>query len=194
MGGVEQFFDKCCSWNSTNVSQCTYYNISFRQPRFLKLFFFKLIFIIVDLQCCIIFLLYNRVNLLYIHIYPLFFRFYSHIGHYRVLSRVPCAICSIIAIVLVISYIYSTVYMSIPVSQFIIPLQPCPGSLSFPGSSGGKESAQNTGDLSLTSGFERPPGGGHGNPLQYACLENPHRQRCLVGYSPWGRKESDMAK
>ena len=92
MGGVEQFFDKCCSWNSTSVSQCTYYNISFRQPRFLKLFFFKLIFIIVDLQCCIIFLLYNRVNLLYIHIYPLFFRFYSHIGHYRVLSRVPCAV------------------------------------------------------------------------------------------------------
>ena len=26
--------------------------------------------------------------------------------------------------------------------------------------------------------------GGHGNPLQYSCLENPHRQRSLVGYSP----------
>ena len=26
------------------------------------------------------------------YIYPLFFRFFSHIGHYRVLSRVPCAI------------------------------------------------------------------------------------------------------
>ena len=35
------------------------------------------------------------------------------------------------------------------------------------------------------------PGGGHGNPLQYSCLENPHRQRSLVGYSPWYRKESD---
>ena len=38
------------------------------------------------------FLLYNTVNLLYIYIYPLFVRFFYHIGHYRVLSRVPCAI------------------------------------------------------------------------------------------------------
>ena len=28
----------------------------------------------------------------------------------------------------------------------------------------------------------RPPGGGHGNPLKYSCLENPHGQRSLVGY------------
>ena len=27
------------------------------------------------------------------------------------------------------------------------------------------------------------PGGGHGNPLQDSCLENPHGQRSLVGYS-----------
>ena len=26
------------------------------------------------------------------------------------------------------------------------------------------------------------PGGGHGNPLQYSCLENPHGQRNLTGY------------
>ena len=38
------------------------------------------------------------------------------------------------------------------------------------------------------------PGGGHGNPLQYSCLENRHEQRRLVGYSPWGCKESDMTK
>ena len=31
-------------------------------------------------------------------------------------------------------------------------------------------------------GLGRPPGGGHGNPLQYSCLENPHGQRSLVGY------------
>ena len=67
-------------------------------------------------------------------------------------------------------------------------------SLSFPGASGGKESAWNTGYLHLIPGFERPPGGGHGNPLQYACLKNPHGQRCLVVYSPWGCKESDMAE
>ena len=29
-------------------------------------------------------------------------------------------------------------------------------------------------------GWEDSPGGGHGNPLQYSCLENPHRQRGLV--------------
>ena len=29
---------------------------------------------------------------------------------------------------------------------------------------------------------------GHGNPLQYSCLENPHGQRSLAGYSPWGRR------
>ena len=31
-------------------------------------------------------------------------------------------------------------------------------------------------------------GGGHGNPLQYSCLENPHGQSSLEGYSPWGHK------
>ena len=30
----------------------------------------------------------------------------------------------------------------------------------------------------------RSPGGGHGNPLQYACLENSHGQRSLAGYTP----------
>ena len=32
--------------------------------------------------------------------------------------------------------------------------------------------------------WEDSPGGGHGNPLQYSCLENPHAQRSLAGYSP----------
>ena len=40
----------------------------------------------------------------------------------------------------------------------------------------------------------RSPGGGHGNPLHCSCLENPHGQRSLVGYSPWGHKESDMTE
>ena len=34
--------------------------------------------------------------------------------------------------------------------------------------------------------------GGHGNPVQYSCLENPREQRSLVSYSPGGLKESDM--
>ena len=32
------------------------------------------------------------------------------------------------------------------------------------------------------------------SPFQYACLENPHGQRRLVGYSPRGHKESDMTE
>ena len=43
-------------------------------------------------------------------------------------------------------------------------------------------------------GLGRSPGGWHGNPLQYSCLENPHGQRSLVGYSPWGLKESDRTE
>ena len=35
---------------------------------------------------------------------------------------------------------------------------------------------------------------GNGNPLQYSCLENPHGQRGLVGYSLWGHKESNMTE
>ena len=57
--------------------------------------------------------------------------------------------------------------------------------LGFPGGSDGKESACNAGDLGLIPGLGRSPGGGHGKPLQYSCLENPHGQRSLVGYSPW---------
>ena len=68
---------------------------------------------------------------------------------------------------------------------------PTPVFLGFPGSSNGKECTCNAGDLGSIPGLGRFPGGGHGNPLQYSCLENPHGQRSLVGYSPWGHKESD---
>ena len=43
----------------------------------------------------------------------------------------------------------------------------------FPGVSDGKESACNVGGLGSIPGLGRSPGGGHGNPLQYSCLENP---------------------
>ena len=49
-------------------------------------------------------------------------------------------------------------------------------------------------DMDLIPRLGRSPGGGHGNPLQYACLGNPHGQRNLVGYSPWSHKESDTTK
>ena len=60
--------------------------------------------------------------------------------------------------------------------------------------SGGEESACSTGDLASISGLGRSPGGGHVNPLQYSCLENPHRQRSLADYSPWGYKDLDTAE
>ena len=47
-------------------------------------------------------------------------------------------------------------------------------------------------DVDSIPGSGSSPGGGHGNPLQYSCLENPHGQSNLAGYSPWGQKELDM--
>ena len=66
--------------------------------------------------------------------------------------------------------------------------------MNFLGGSTGKESTCNAGDLSLISGLGISPGGGHGNPLQYFCLENSHGQRSLVGCSPWGCKELDTTE
>jgi len=63
-----------------------------------------------------------------------------------------------------------------------------------PGGSDGKESACDAGDLGSIPGLGRSPGGGHGNPLQYSCLENPLEQRSLAGCSPWRRKESDTTE
>ena len=64
------------------------------------------------------------MNQLYVHIYPppfffFFFGFPSHLGHHRALSRVPCAIQS----VLIIRFIHgnNSVYRLIPISQFIPP-------------------------------------------------------------------------
>ena len=61
--------------------------------------------------------------------------------------------------------------------------------LGFPGGSDGKESTCKAGNLGSNLGLERSPGEGHGNPLQYSYLENPHGQRRVLGYSPGGHKE-----
>ena len=66
--------------------------------------------------------------------------------------------------------------------------------LGFPGGSDGKESACNVRDLDLILGLGRSPGGGHGNPLQYSYLENPHGQKSLAGCSPWGHKQLDKTE
>ena len=58
---------------------------------FLLCFLFSF-FLFLFLTMLYAFLLYSKVNQLYIHIYPLSFRSFSHIGGYRVLSRVSCVI------------------------------------------------------------------------------------------------------
>ena len=50
----------------------------------------------------------------------------------------------------------------------------------FPGGSDCKESICIAGDLVSVPVFGRSPGRGHGNPLQYSCLENPRGQRSLT--------------
>ena len=60
----------------------------------------------------------------------------------------------------------------------------------FPGSSDGKVSAYNAGDLGSIPGSGRSPGDGNGNTLQYS----PGKSRGLVGYSPWGHKELDTTE
>ena len=64
----------------------------------------------------------------------------------------------------------------------------------FSAGSDNKESACNAGDAGLITRLGRSLGGGHSNPLQYSCQENPHGQRGLAGYSPWGRKDLDTTE
>ena len=54
--------------------------------------------------------------------------------------------------------------------------------------------AGDAGDMDSIPGPGRRPGKGHGNPVQSSCLENPHGQRSLAGYSPQGCKESDTTE
>ena len=79
----------------------------------------------------------------------------------------------------------------------LLPAQPSVSAFTtqcFPRGSAVKEMPANAQHAGLIPGSGRPPGEGHGNPLQYSGLENPHGQRSLVGYSPWGRKELDTTE
>ena len=58
--------------------------------------------------------------------------------------------------------------------------------MGFPGGSEDKESVSNVGNPGSIPGSGRSLRGGHGNALWYSCLENPHGQRSLEGYSPLG--------
>ena len=64
----------------------------------------------------------------------------------------------------------------------------------FPDDVGGRESTCNTGDKGLILGSGRFPGGGHGSPRQYSCLEN-----SMDGGAWWttvqrAAEESDMTE
>ena len=76
-----------------------------------------------------------------------------------------------------LQWVLSYIDMNQPWSYMYSPsLIPPPMSLDvlrgFPGSSDGKMSACNAGDLGSIPGSGRSPGEGGGNPLQYSCLEN----------------------
>ena len=64
----------------------------------------------------------------------------------------------------------------------------------FSGSSVSKESACSVGDLGSIPGSGRSPGEGNGYPTPVFLLREFHELRSLVGYSPWGRKESDTTE
>ena len=61
-------------------------------------------------------------------------------------------------------------------------------SLAFPGGSDSKESPCNAGDLGSIPGLGRSPGGGHGNPLQYFCLENPTDRGASRAIAMWSQR------
>ena len=64
------------------------------------------------------------------------------------------------------------------ISVFIMKINHC--------GSPGQECACNVGNLGSIPGLGRFPGEGKGYPLLYSGLEN------SMGYSPWGRKESEQ--
>ena len=57
-----------------------------------------------------------------------------------------------------------------------------------------KKLSAKAGEVGSISEWGRSPGEGHGNQPQYSCVENPHGQRSLAGYSPWGTKELDTTE
>ena len=66
--------------------------------------------------------------------------------------------------------------------------------LGFPGGSDCQESACNAGDSGSITGSGRFPQRWEWQPTPVFLPGEFHRQRNLVGYSPWGHIESDMTE
>ena len=64
----------------------------------------------------------------------------------------------------------------------------------FPGGSDGKESACNATDTGSIPGSGRSPGKRAWLPTPVFLPGESHGQRSLMGYSPWGHKESDTTE
>ena len=67
-------------------------------------------------------------------------------------------------------------------------------SMGLPGALDGKESACSVGDLGLIPGWERFPWRRPWQPTPVFLLGEFHGHRSLLGYSPWGHKESDTTE
>ena len=68
--------------------------------------------------------------------------------------------------------------------------------MGLPGGTVGKNPPANSGDIrgaGSIPGLGRPPGGGHGSPLQCSRLENPWTEE-PGGLQSMGRKESEMTE
>ena len=66
--------------------------------------------------------------------------------------------------------------------------------MGFPGGSEGKASAYNAGDAGSIPGLGRSPGRREWQPNPVLLPGKSYGLRSLVGYSPWGCKELDMAE
>ena len=66
--------------------------------------------------------------------------------------------------------------------------------IDFPGGLDRKASAYNVGHPDLIPRLGRSTGEGKWQPTPVLLPGESHRGRSLVGYSPWGRKESDMTE
>ena len=66
--------------------------------------------------------------------------------------------------------------------------------MEFPGSSDGKESSCNAGDLGLIPRLGRSPGEGNATYSSILAWRIPWTEEPGGLYSPWGHKESDMTE